>query len=180
MCSCCCSSSFNWVCSWQTFRRSAGSYLASRIFLRRSAESSTDSGSGTKKLSSSLAPPSFIGMEIPSHSTVWLVKSNLNPRSARMSRPIIMSYAPKVLVTCKSHWMTRSSWNSGIINVPWHFVLVLSSPAGVVHMVLAPPSFFMRNFLACLCSTKVPEAPVSRRQRRVMGLAFPCLELNLT
>jgi len=79
--------------------------------------------------------PALMAMVAPSHSIVCSVKSNLTPKSDKISLPIIMSNAPKSFTRCMSHWMAWSRWNSGRANTQVQVPVVSSVPPGVLHMI---------------------------------------------
>jgi hypothetical protein len=123
---------------------------------------------------------SRMGIVAPSHSTVRLVKSNFIPSPWRMSRPIIISCAPKLpLEMLISHSITRSRWNLGSTKVHRLFLVVVKLPLGVVQTVLVSRFGFNRSLLACLPAKMLPEAPESSKHFSVIGFAFPKWGLNL-
>ena len=156
--------SLKWSALSATFFKSAFSYLASKIDLQA-------------KNWLLVLIHGYCSL-LPAYRISW--KSNWIIWADKMSWPIIMSYAPKVVDTCKSHSIRPSLKNSGRINVLWHLYVVCSFPPGVVHTVWGSAVFLSRNFLLCLFAIGLPDAPMSNRHFNVIGFAFPKWLFSLT
>lgn len=109
------------------------------------------------------------------HLTVLSEKRMSMPRNLSRSHPRIMSFAPKVSVTCESHSTRRSSCSSGKVNWALMVVFVCSSPKGALHDW---SDFLVLSFLTNSFITKLPAASLSRRAFAVIGFSSPSRVLS--
>ena len=97
-----------------------------------------------------------------------------------MSCPTIMSYTPKVSVTCMFHSMSLSECNLGMVNCALDFLLVTIFPSGVVHTVLLVLEVCVWRFFASAMVTMVSEPPLSCNACIVVGFGLPSQVLKRT